>query len=191
MITTQYVLPTASGKRTDFERKKTQESGDQQRHSATETGMLCALAHWMIERLNSLLRVELAAVAGYQQALRALKKKAVGDSEHILRLASEHQRTVTVLQGSVQARGGAPVVTPEPCESWGIAVLTVEGAPMRLGNKDFVGALLEVERRGLAEYEAALASLDADARELVELELIPRQRRHVEGLSAMLVHLAA
>ena len=31
----------------------------------------------VIERLNSLLRVELAAVAGYQKALRALKKKAV------------------------------------------------------------------------------------------------------------------
>ena len=30
----------------------------------------------MIERLNSLLRLELAAVAGYQKALRAVKKKA-------------------------------------------------------------------------------------------------------------------
>jgi hypothetical protein len=36
-----------------------------------------------------------------------------------------------------------------------------------------------------------LTSLDEDARELVELELIPRQRRHVAGLSAMLVNLAA
>jgi len=145
----------------------------------------------MIERLNSLLRVELAAVAGYQQALRAMKKKAVGDSNHMLRLASEHQRTVTVLQGSVQARGGAPVVTAEPCEVWGVAVLTAEGAAARLENREFVGALLEVERRGLAEYEAALVSLDGDARELLELELIPRQRRHVAGLSAMLIHLAA
>jgi bacterioferritin (cytochrome b1) len=145
----------------------------------------------MIERLNSLLRVELAAVAGYQHALRALKKKAIGDSDHILRLASEHQRTVTVLQGSVEARGGAPVVTAGPSDGWGVAVLTAEGAPARLQNKEFVGALLEVEQRGLAEYEAALASLDEDARELIELELIPRQRRHVASLSAMLVHLAA
>ena len=62
---------------------------------------------------------------------------------------------------------------------------------MRLESKEFVGALLEAEQRGLAEYEASLASLDDDARELVELELIPRQRRHVASLSAMLAHLAA
>ncbi len=54
-----------------------------------------------------------------------------------------------------------------------------------------MSALLAVERRGLAEYEAALTSLDEDARELVELELIPRQQRHVAGLLAMLALLTA
>lgn len=153
--------------------------------------MLHALVRRMIQRLNSLLRVELAAVAGYQKALRALRKKAVGDSDHMLRLASDHQRTVSALQGSVQARGGAPEVTADPWEGSGSAALTAEGAPVRLESKEFVGALLDVERRGLAEYEAALTSLDDDARELVELDLIPRQRRHIAGLSAMLVLLVS
>jgi hypothetical protein len=157
--------------------------------SATQTGILCALGHYVLERLNSLLRVELAAVAGYQKALRTMKTKALADNDHILRLASDHQRTVAALQGSVHARGGAPAVAADPWE--GAAALTDEGALAMLENKEFVGALLEVERRGLAEYEAALSSLDDDARELVELELIPRQRRHVAQLSAMLVHLAA
>ncbi len=62
-----------------------------------------APCHEVIERLNSLLRVELAAVAGYQKALRALKKKAVVDTDHILRLASDHQRTV---DGSSGVRSG-------------------------------------------------------------------------------------
>jgi bacterioferritin (cytochrome b1) len=145
----------------------------------------------VIDRLNSLLRVELAAVAGYQRALRTLKKKALAHTDHILRLAAEHQRTVTALHGSVQARGGAPVVTADPWEGSSAAALTAEGASMMLEDKEFMGALLELERRSLAEYEAALTSLDEEARELVELELIPRQRRHVAGLSAMLVHLAA
>jgi hypothetical protein len=153
--------------------------------------MLCALANYVIERLNSLLRIELAAVAGYQKALRTLKEKALAHTDHILRLAAEHQRTVTVLHGSVQARGGAPVVTADPWEGSSAAALTAEGASMMLEDKEFVSALLELERRGLAEYEAALTALDEDARELVELELIPRQQRHVAGLSAMLVHLAA
>ncbi len=145
----------------------------------------------VIERLNDLLRVELAAVAGYQRALRMLKERAVADSDHILHLASDHQRTVAALQGSVHARGGAPAVAADPWGGSGSAALTADGASVMLESRQFVGALLDVERRGLAEYEASLTSLDEDARELVELELIPRQRRHVAGLSALLVNLAA
>jgi bacterioferritin (cytochrome b1) len=145
----------------------------------------------VIERLNALLRVELAAVAGYQKTLGALRKKAMNDGDHILRLASDHQRTVTALHGSVQARGGVPVVTAAPWEGSGVTALTADGSSHKLGDREFLGALLEAERRGLAEYEASLAMLDEDARELVELELIPRQRRHVEALSALLVNLAA
>ncbi len=145
----------------------------------------------MIERLNSLLRVELAAVAGYQKALRSLKKKAVSDTEQILRLASDHQRTAAALHGSVQARGGAPVIVAGPWEGSAAGTLTTEGAPMLMESTEFVGALLEAERRGLAEYEGALSSLDDDARELVTLELIPRQRRHVAALSTLLAGLAA
>jgi bacterioferritin (cytochrome b1) len=144
-----------------------------------------------LDRLNSLLRVELAAVAGYQKALRTLKTKAVVDSDHLLQLASDHQRTVAVLQGTVHARGGAPVVLADPWEDSVAAALNGNGASVVLKSQEFVGALLAVERRGLAEYEAALISLDEDARELVELELIPRQRRHVAQLSAMLDSLAA
>ena len=145
----------------------------------------------VIEPLKSLLRVELAAVAGYQKALGAMRKKALADGDHILRLASDHQRTVTALQGSVQARGGVPATAASPWEGSGVEALLGNGSLQRLDDREFVAALLEAERRGLAEYEAALLVLDVDARELVELELIPRQRRHVDALSALLVHLAA
>lgn len=144
----------------------------------------------MIERLNSLLRVELAAVAGYQKALRTLKAKAIADSDHILQLASDHQRTVTALQGSVKARGGAPHVEATPWEGCKETALT-NGSLVVLENREFVSALLEVERRVLAEYELSLTSLDEEARELVELELIPRQRRHVALLADILAALAA
>ncbi len=152
--------------------------------------MRCAPLQSVIERLNSLLRIELAAVAGYQKALRAVKKKAVVKSDHLLQLASEHQRTVAVLQGSVQARGGAPVLEADPWEASVAVAFDGNGASAVLERQKFISALLGVEERGLVEYEASLGSLDEDARELVELELIPRQRRHVAGLSAMLVDLA-
>jgi bacterioferritin (cytochrome b1) len=153
--------------------------------------MLNALRRHVIERLNSLLRDELAAVAGYQKALGVLRKKAVADGENMLRLASDHQRTVAALHGSVQARGGVPVAAAAAWEGSNVAALTAEGSSLELNNRGFVSALLEVERRGLAEYEDSLSALDADAQELVAFELIPRQRRHVEALSAMLAQLAA
>ena len=145
----------------------------------------------VIESLNSLLRVELAAVATYQKALGVLRRKANSDGEHILRLASDHQRTVTALHGSVKARGGVPVSEAAPWEGSGVLALTGNGSSAKLGEREFVAALLAAERRGLAEYEASLTSLDEDARELVELELIPRQRKHVEALSARLALLPA
>jgi hypothetical protein len=152
--------------------------------------MLNAPSRDVIERLNSLLRVELAAVAGYQKTLGVLRKKALVDGDHILRLASDHQRTVTALQGSVHARGGVPVTAAAPWEGSGVAALIADDVAHKLGSREFLGALLEAEQRSLSGYEASLTSLDEDARELVELELIPRQRRHVEALAAMLVHLA-
>src|SRR5450759_4483290 len=105
------------------------------------------------------MRVELDAVAGYQKALRALKKKAVAHTDHILHLASDHQRTVTALHGSVQARGGAPVVTADPWEGSSAAALTAEGASMMLEDKEFMGALLELERRGPAAAETRRRAL--------------------------------
>lgn len=151
-----------------------------------------ALVRTVIDRLNYLLRVELAAVAGYQKTLGVLRKKAMADADHILRLASDHQRTVAALHGSVQARGGVPVGGAAPWEGSGVAALTAaDGAPLTLDDRSFVSSLLAVERRGLADYEESLAWLDEDARELVELELIPRQRRHVDALTTMLAGLAA
>jgi hypothetical protein len=143
----------------------------------------------VIEGLNSLLRGELAAVAGYQKALRIRREKAFSDANELLHLASEHQRTVAVLHGFVHSRGGAPA-SADTSKGWDTTVLPSGGASLML-SREFVEALLEIERQGLAGYQAALGSLDDEARELVELELIPRQRRHVVRLSNVLLQLAA
>jgi hypothetical protein len=146
----------------------------------------------LLDRLNSLLRAELAAVAWYQKALRTLKQNAVVDTGQIFQLASDHQRTVAALQGSVRACGGAPAIAATPSwEGSDDATLSDQGAPAMMEGKQIVRSLLAVELRGLAEYESAVSSLDEDARELVELELIPRQRRHIASLAALLAQLTA
>jgi hypothetical protein len=132
------------------------------------------------KRLNAFLRAELAAVRAYEHALRALNGRLKDDSEQILGFAAGHQRTVAALQGCIRALGG---VAAAEAGTWG------SFAPLR--DAVTVQHLLEAEKRGLTEYEAALTSLDGEARELVENELMPRQRQHVATLSRILRNLTA
>ncbi|MFI5180077.1 MAG: hypothetical protein ACHQPI_01645 [Thermoanaerobaculia bacterium] len=131
------------------------------------------------ERLNAFLRAELAAVLAYQHGLRSLDGRLGSDTEQILGFAAGHQRTVAALQACIRALGG---VAAAEAGSWASFAL--------LRDAGSVQQLLEAEARGLAEYAAALPSLDGEAHELVEHELMPRQRQHVATLSKILADLA-
>jgi len=131
------------------------------------------------DSLNALLRVELAAVLACQNARHSLNGRLQDHSERLLGLAAGHQRNVAALQSCIRALGG--VAASEP-GTWGSFAL--------LRDELSVQQLLEAEQRGLAEYEAALPSLDGEVRQLVEQELMPRQRRHVATLSRILSDLA-
>lgn len=133
-----------------------------------------------IADLNALLRGELAAVRAYQHALRSAEAGAAVDAAEILRFASEHQRSVAALQGAVREMGGAPA---SEAATW--------GAFARLRDTATLRELLAGEESGLRMYESATRALDGPARDLVALELIPRQRTHVAQLSAILSRLSA
>ena len=130
--------------------------------------------------LNALLRGELAAVNAYQGALRSAEGRAAVDAAEILRFAAEHQRTVAALQGAVREMGGVPA---SEAGTWGAFALLRKTASVR--------ELLDGEEAGLRMYEAANGSLEGDARDLVTFELIPRQRKHIAELSAMIAQLSA
>lgn len=133
-----------------------------------------------VDGLNALLRGELAAVHAYQRALRSAEGRATADAAEILRFASEHQRTVAALQGAVRERDGEPA---SEAATFGAFALLRDTATVR--------ELLAGEESGLETYEAARGSLDGDARDLLTLELIPRQRRHVAELSSILSRLTS
>ena len=130
--------------------------------------------------LNALLRGELAAVTAYQGALRSAEGRGAVDAAEILRFASGHQRTVAALQGAVREMGGIPA---SEAGNWGAFALLRETASVR--------ELLDGEEVGLRMYEATNGSLEGDARDLVTFELIPRQRKHIAELSAMIAQLSA
>lgn len=143
-----------------------------------ETGSNSSVA--AIEGLNALLRGELAAVNAYQRALRSAEGRAAVDAAQILRFAAEHQRTVAALQGAVRELGGVP---SSEAGTWGAIALLRDTATVR--------ELLEGEEAGLKMYEEAHQALNGAARELLTLELIPRQQKHIAELSAILSRLSA
>lgn len=132
------------------------------------------------ESLNALLRVELAAVLTYQHALHSLEGRLGNDSKQVLGLAAGHQRNVAALQACIRALGGVPAA--EPGASWSSFALLRDNLSLR--------QLLEAEENGLAEYVVALPSLDGEVRQMVEHELMPRQRLHIATLSRLLDDLA-
>jgi bacterioferritin (cytochrome b1) len=131
-----------------------------------------------IEGLNALLSSELAAVSAYEHALRAAESRGTADAAAILRFASEHQRTVAALQGAVRELGGVPS-----------SELATSGAFALLRDTGTLRELLAGEESSLLAYESASGILGGDEETLVTTELIPRQRRHIAGLTAILSRL--
>jgi len=132
------------------------------------------------ESLNALLRVELAAVLACQKARQTPDGRVRDYSDRLLGLAAGHQRNVAALQSCIRALGGVPAVEPGTFGSFAL-----------LRDAVSVQQLFEAEERGLAEYQTALGSLDGEVRDLVEHELMPRQRQHLAALSKILSDLAS
>jgi hypothetical protein len=130
--------------------------------------------------LNTLLRGELAAVNAYQRALKSTEGGITVDAMEIRRFAWEHQRTVAALQGAVREMGGVPA---SEAGTWGAFALLRDTASVR--------ELLDGEEAGLKMYEAADGTLNGDAHDLVTFELIPRQRKHISELSAIISGLSS
>jgi bacterioferritin (cytochrome b1) len=140
----------------------------------------------VIDRLNSLLRGELAAVATYEMALRSLDGAAASEADQIVRFASEHRRSVETLKATIQSLGGTP---DETAGVWGAVTRVAQGSAVLFGDRASVKSLLEGEEHGLEEYQQALEALDPDTRGVLEEDLIPRQRKHIAALSAIQIAL--
>jgi hypothetical protein len=140
-----------------------------------------------VDRLNALLRGEIAAIGTYDQALASIGEKAPLEAvEMVKRFASEHRRSLLTLKAALYSLGAEP---PENGGAWGAFARVVQGSAGLFGEVASLSALKEGEEHGLSEYERALPDLDPDRRRIVEQELIPRQRNHTIVLSELLVKL--
>ena len=124
-----------------------------------------------VDQLNAFLSTELSAVETYKLALDNLEHptKARTGLETCLQ---SHQQRVAVLRAAVDQLGGAPA---HGSPAWARVVQVVEGLADDIGDKAAVAALEECEDQRLAALRAELDRVDASTRQLIEMQLLPKQ----------------
>jgi hypothetical protein len=125
-----------------------------------------------IDKLNSFLRGEMAAVETYNSAIGKIDHICTVRDELLVNLKS-HQDRVMMLQDAILELDGEPAEEP-----WGA------GDEM-FGDRAAVEALEESENLELADYNGNLDDLLDRERQLVSDRLMPAQQRTYDRLSEL------
>jgi len=136
-----------------------------------------------VDALNSLLRGEIAAVATYDQAIGKFEAKAI--ASELRHIRDEHQRAVVALRERVTTFGGTP---SDGAGAWGAFASAVTEAAKFLGPATAISALQQGEQHGINQYEEVLGNeaVDAECKNLVRSDLLPKSRAHVTELDRLL-----
>jgi hypothetical protein len=124
-----------------------------------------------LDQLNRFLNGELSAVATYKLALDSLERASKTRS-NLESCLQSHQQRVAVLRAAIEKLGGQP---SHDVHAWDAIVTMIESGAEVIGDRDAVAALGEGEDHELADYRQDLAALDAAGRQLIELQVLPKQ----------------
>jgi len=139
-----------------------------------------------IKTIEKLLKDELSATETYQQALEKFRipgGQFVANS--LTPIFGAHKAAVSSLEALITKLGGTPQQGTGVWGSW--AKILLEGATL-IGKQTAIRVLLEGEKSGEGDYEAALKdkALSSEVRTLIETKLLPAQQAHVRSLDRLL-----
>jgi len=139
-----------------------------------------------IKTIEKLLKDELSATETYQQALEKFRipgGQFVANS--LTPIFGAHKAAVSSLEALITKLGGTPQKGTGVWGSW--AKVLLEGATL-IGKQTAIRVLLEGEKSGEGDYEAALKdkALSSEVRTLIETKLLPAQQAHVRSLDRLL-----
>jgi hypothetical protein len=134
-----------------------------------------------VDHLNRFLSGEISAVETYELALDNLEPVSKARSNLESNLQSHKQR-VSLLRAAIEQRGGEPA---HGGGAWETLVKIVEDGSEPFGDKVALTALEEGEDHELADYRKDLAALDASTRQLVEMQLLPKQMQTLSAVSEL------
>lgn len=134
------------------------------------------------DTLNSLLRGEISAVETYQQAIEKFEGR--GEVSELRRIRDQHSEAASLLRDRVIHYGGEP---SESSSVWGAFAALVTGTAKIFGPGTALSALRRGEEHGIAVYEDALTGgkLADECRSMIETQLLPACRRHIQQLDQM------
>jgi hypothetical protein len=132
------------------------------------------------ERLNALLREELAAVETYSVAVTKIKSQDVKNA--LTPVKAAHEKRIPQLIDQIKKVGGQPASNSG---LWGRFEKLIEQGSAAFGDKAAVGALEECEVKSLADYKFDIEDLDADSHKLVMSNLLPDQQQVYEIIAKL------
>ena len=139
-----------------------------------------------VDRLNALLRGEIASVETYAQVIEKAPPAHAGPLDDI---RAEHARSGQLLQARITDLGGTP---SDGSGLWGVWAHAVQSAlTLFAGEPGGLRALREGEEHGQRDYESALNGVDAVSAQLIQDRLLPAQQRHLATLDRLLSDAAA
>jgi uncharacterized protein (TIGR02284 family) len=132
-----------------------------------------------LDKVMSLHRGELSAVATYDQALTKVEKESF--KPDLQRLRDDHRDAADQLANRVKALGGK---VDTNAGVWGDWTKMITGAATAINTESTLQVLKSGENHGLREYEEALKNpnVDAETKTLIRDRLEQRQREHVTTL---------
>ena len=137
-----------------------------------------------IELLNSLLRGEISAAETYRMAIdRVAGSDSQANAALLREIQEEHGRAAQAVRDRIRELGGHAT---ESSGAWGAWAKTVQATMNLFGDSSSLKALKEGEEHGLKDYNDAVSALDPTSQELVQNQLIPQQRRHIDLLDQLI-----
>lgn len=137
----------------------------------------------VVPQLNSLLRGEISAAETYRMAIDRVAGDSSDHANLLRQIQEEHGRAAQAMRDRIRELGGEAV---DSSGAWGAWAKTVQATMNLFGDASSIKALKEGEEHGLKDYNDVIGSLDEASRQMLQDQLIPQQRRHIDLLDQMI-----
>lgn len=131
--------------------------------------------------VDSLIRGEISAVESYNQVIAKVKDKAEVTKLETFR--AHHEKAVATLKKYAPSE---VVYEAQDSGPWGAFVKGFTGVASVFGDKTAIAALKTGEVHGINEYEEALKdeTISPELKRVIQTDLLPKQKLHVEAIEA-------